>query len=147
MLLRPGSSAPLFKGTTLDGKPFDLAACLKRTKALILDFWQTGCGPCREELPGLEDLQKRYASQGLKVVTVNTGNTDEVVADFARKTHLGLPIVVGISCKPDVVFGYKASTVPTTYLIDSKGIIVGHPVKDSDLVQLEKDLGSLGFKR
>lgn len=143
-LLPLGTPAPPFTGTTMTGEHFDLKASLKGAKVLLIDFWGIGCAPCKAELPGFEDWLRRYGSKGLKVVTVALASDREILAKYAREAHMTLPVVLSLSCKPDVIFDYKATTEPTTYLINSKGIIVGRYV-NSDLGQIEKDLRAQGL--
>jgi outer membrane lipoprotein-sorting protein/thiol-disulfide isomerase/thioredoxin len=144
MLLPLGSSAPMFKGILLGEKPFDLAKELKGAKALVLNFWGVGCTPCKAELVALQELQKTYASQGLKVVTVDLFDDEGGVAYVVKERKLTLPVVFSMSCKPDIVYSYKATVEPITYLIDSNGKIAGHYATDN-LDELKVDLKRCGF--
>jgi hypothetical protein len=57
------------------------------------------------------------------VVTV-AGSSRQVLTDYMREAHLNLKVVPSISCKPELDYAYKSTVQPTTYLIDSTGIIV-----------------------
>ena len=63
-----GKPAPALAGTTLDGAPFDLASL--RGSPVLVNFWASWCGPCRDEFPLLAAAEKRHAAEGLKVVGV-----------------------------------------------------------------------------
>jgi thiol-disulfide isomerase/thioredoxin len=142
-VLPKGAVAPLFKGTAVGERPFSFAAALKGAKAVVLDFWGIGCIPCRQELPELEKLQKAYGSQGLKVVTIDLFDDQKAVAGFVAGSHLGLPVIYGQSCVPDIVFAYKATIEPTLYIVGGDGRVVG---SYENLDQVKAGLFSLGFR-
>lgn len=68
--LTVGSPAPDFKVTDLQGKEFRLKDCCGKD-AVLLFFWSFFCGPCREEMPMINEMTKKYAEKGLQVVGVN----------------------------------------------------------------------------
>jgi len=91
-------------------------------KVLVLDFYATWCLPCRDSIPHLVELQKRYGPQGLQVIGLNVGgpgDLDEVPA-FARKFHiqyqLGNP-------DPDLANLYMGDDdgIPQTVVLDRQG--------------------------
>jgi len=62
-------------------------------KVVVVDFWASWCGPCREELPLLDKLYKKYQAQGLVVVGVSVDKDRENVEKFLGKLPLSFPIV------------------------------------------------------
>lgn len=74
----------------LQGKVFRLSDY--RGRVVVLDVWATWCGPCREEIPHLNELSREYAGRGVEVVgmTVEDASTDyAAVRDFARDFPVG----------------------------------------------------------
>ena len=74
--------APAFSLTDITGKPLNLSDY--KGKVVVLDFWATWCGPCRIEIPGFIELQKRYASQGFTMIGISMDDSPEPVVDFTR---------------------------------------------------------------
>ena len=72
------------------------------------------------------------------------GSDKETLSEYVRNAHVELPVVPSVSCKPDVAYAYKAVVEPTTYLINSKGAIVGRYMS-ADLERIENDLERIGF--
>lgn len=91
-------------------------------KVVVVDFWATWCVPCRAEIPGYIELQKKYANDGVVIVGVSIDQAGpEVVKAFAEKFGINYPLVMadeGIG----TAFGGIAA-VPTTFLIDRAGEI------------------------
>src|SRR5262249_32688918 len=75
----PSSQLPKISLKDLQGKPVHLADY--QGKALIVNFWATWCGPCREEIPMLNDLQKKYESKNLVILGIST---DEEGAEVVK---------------------------------------------------------------
>jgi thiol-disulfide isomerase/thioredoxin len=127
-----GEAAPEMNLPSLTGDKIVLSQLVGRP--VLINFWATWCGPCREEFPALVRKYKQYQDQGLVVIGVNTGdsNTDAGVLTFARNTLVTFPIVRD----PDDRFAqmYNIKGLPTSVFIDRKGIIrdivVGGPMED-----------------
>ncbi|UGQ46232.1 redoxin domain-containing protein [Massilia endophytica] len=88
---QPGPSASL---TTIDGKTIELAAFYGK-KPVYLKFWATWCVPCREQMPGFEQIFQKYGSR-IAVVAVNTGfsETEADVRSYRSRHGLHMPIVI-----------------------------------------------------
>jgi peroxiredoxin len=138
--------APDFELTGIDGKPVTLSRF--KGKVVLLDFWATWCPPCREEIPGFVELQKRYGKQGLAVVglSLDRGGRNEVVK-FAKHMKINYPVALATE---DVVRKYgDVHAIPSTFLINRRGEIVKryvgyqrHQVFETDIkaVLKEKEL-------
>ncbi len=87
-----GKLAPDFSVSTLDGKVVSLHDY--RGKAVVVNFWATWCGACKEEMPWLAQLREQYASHGFEVLGIVTdGASDEKVRRVADKFGVKYPIL------------------------------------------------------
>jgi cytochrome c biogenesis protein CcmG/thiol:disulfide interchange protein DsbE len=94
-------------------------------KVLILDFYATWCVPCRDSVPHLIGLQKKYEDQGLRVVGLNVGGPGDAerVPAFAKELGIQYPLA-----SPDeelVIFLLSDSdAIPQTFIFDRRGLLV-----------------------
>ena len=106
--------------TTLDGRR--ARGSDFRGKVLVLDFWATYCPPCRDEVPHLIDLQRRYGAQGLHVVGLNVGGDEDrpkvpaFIKEFGIQYALGYP-----DTSMSELFFADNSAIPQTYVYDRQG--------------------------
>ena len=137
---KPASDVPQFSLTSLEGKTVamkDLA-----NKVVIIDFWATWCGPCREEIPHLNELYSELKSKGLEIVgiSMDSDGTDSV-KDFVREFRMQYPVVMGDEKLAESFGGLIG--LPTTFIIDRSGKIakkyIGLPPAD-DMTKIVKDL-------
>jgi cytochrome c biogenesis protein CcmG/thiol:disulfide interchange protein DsbE len=114
---KTSSLAPDFTLQTLDGEEITLSKL--KGKAILLDFWATWCGPCRESVPHLVEFYKSYQDQGFEVIGLSLDKSNpEAVRAFVKSFNIPYPIVVA----PDeVVRNYGVTGLPTTFLIDKGG--------------------------
>ena len=119
--IKKGNTAPDFELFNLDEQPVKLSDFLG--KKVILNFWATWCPPCRVEMPHMEKISKQYEND-VVVLSVNLTHTEKSqsgVAEFVEKFGLTFPVV--LDTKGDVANTYQIVAYPTTYIIDSQGII------------------------
>ena len=114
-----GKPAPALAGTTLDGAPFDLAE--HRGQPVLVNFWASWCGPCREEFPLLEDAAQRHAAEGLVVVGALYKDDAAPARDFAAEQGATWPTVAD----PERTIGaaWRVLGPPQTFFVDREGII------------------------
>ncbi|MFQ5982950.1 MAG: TlpA family protein disulfide reductase, partial [Woeseiaceae bacterium] len=94
-------------------------------KIVLLNFWAPWCAPCREEIPLLMDLQKRYRGRGLQVVGIAIDDRDNVV-HFRDEMSINYPILVG---QDDAItlmtrYGNRIGSLPFSVTINREGRIV-----------------------
>jgi len=94
-----------------------------RGSLVLLNFWATWCGPCREEMPSMDQLSRNFGGQGLVVVAVNQRENAALVNKF-MKTH-GLNFATPMDTDGRVAASYRVYGIPVTYLIDGNGQAIG----------------------
>ncbi len=115
-----GKEAPDFALKDLQGKQVRLSDF--RGKAVLLDFWETTCGPCKVEIPWLVELQNQYRAQGLEIVGVALDDSGPAnIQKFAKEMGMNYTILQGRDAVGDA---YGVIGWPTTYFIDRSGKIV-----------------------
>jgi peroxiredoxin len=114
---RVGQPAPNFKVITTSGQPVSLENY--RGYVLIVDFFATWCRPCRESIPHLIEMNRKYGKQGLQVLGLSADEDGErLVKAFADEHRITYPIALaGESTLVD--FGVRS--VPVMFIIDKKG--------------------------
>ncbi len=107
-----GRAAPAFELTMLEGSPFTLES--QRGKRVILSFWASWCGPCREELPALSELPKER--DDVVIYAINVDRNPSLAKGFLKKVDVDLPII----WDPDsLALGqYEVLSMPTMFLLD-----------------------------
>jgi len=107
-----------FKVSSLDGGTLRLSEL--RGKVVFLNLWATWCGPCKEEMPAMERLWRRYKANGLIVVALSMdAQGARVVKPFVDHARFSYPI--GLDPKMEVAQLYGARAVPATFIIDRSG--------------------------
>lgn len=127
--------APDFTLTNLDGESLDTADL--RGKNVLINFWATWCGPCRQEMPMLEAASEEHASE-LVVLAVNIGEEPWRVKQFIHDLGLNFEVLMDENNQVQDLFRVRA--YPTTYLIDTQGVVRAQHVGLLSETQLEKYL-------
>jgi cytochrome c biogenesis protein CcmG, thiol:disulfide interchange protein DsbE len=113
------SPAPDFTVKTLDGREITLSQL--RGKVVLIDFWATWCGPCRESIPHLVQLYKTYREQGFELIGMSVDKEDaETVSRFVKSMEIPYPVVMA---PEEVARNYGVSGLPTGIFIDKEGRI------------------------
>ncbi|MBM7691390.1 peroxiredoxin [Peribacillus deserti] len=115
--IEEGNSAPDFELKTLEGKSVKLSDY--RGKKVMLNFWATWCPPCKKEIPEMEEYSKQMADDQV-ILAVNMDPAADVKG-FAAKMGMTFPIL--LDSENEVNTTYKVISIPTTYFIDSNGVI------------------------
>lgn len=100
-------------------------------QVVLLNFWATWCPPCREEMPSMERLYRRFRSRGFTILALSIDSRgEEVVRPFVKSFGLTFPI--GLDPKMSVSGEYRMAGLPTSVLIDDGGRIVAVAVGPRD---------------
>jgi thiol-disulfide isomerase/thioredoxin len=136
--------APKWTLRNLAGQP--VSSDSLKGKVVVVDFWATWCPPCRAEIPGYIEMQKKYEKDGLVIVGISIDEAGpEVVKTFAEKFGINYPIVMADDAIAQAFGGIEA--VPTTFLIDRSGQIRDRKLgAEEAAVYEQKILAALGEK-
>lgn len=113
-----GKPAPDFSLGKLDGGTMALADHVGK-QPVLLDFFATWCGPCRQSLPDIAQIAKDYAPQGLVVYAVNCAEDPATVKGFLAETKLNLPVLLDNAGQ--VAQSYGVRGIPQQVLIGKDG--------------------------
>ncbi len=139
---RPDWKIALPNGKTVSASDYD-------NKVLILDFWATWCPPCKQEIPGFIELQKKYADKGLVIVGFSFDQDPTAHDVWIKQQNLNyLSIFMETDAGRAVVDQFakqigEISSIPTTLVIDRKGTIVHKHVGYGSPEEFEKVLAPL----
>jgi len=115
----PGEAAPPFSLQDLNGNAVSLKSL--RGRVVCLTFWATWCPSCKEELPDLDVLQRKYAGNGFTVLSVCVESSNALVANFLRKNPVSFSVLLD---KESVVSdAFRVSGLPASFLIGKDGMI------------------------
>ncbi len=113
---------------TLDGKRVGLDKLLGQGKPVVLDFWAAWCGPCRQEIPHLNELAKKYRKDGLVMIGLNLEDPVDDrrrVKDFVRELEVNYQVVFA----PDEIYRFfngnsTSYRIPQTYVFGADGKLI-----------------------
>ena len=120
----PGSRAPEFRATTMVPGATKLKNISDyRGQVVLLNLWATWCGPCKQEMPGMQALHESLGPSGLRVValSVDEPNMDDAIRAFVAEHKLTFEILHEGS--GTIERDYQTSGVPETFLIGKDGVI------------------------
>jgi peroxiredoxin len=123
--------APAFQVETLDGQSFSLDSLAG--KVVLIDFWATWCGPCREALPHVRDIAKHFAGPNFAVLSVSLDNDEAKWKDFVAKNNMTWAQYrdKGFDGKLSTLFGVHE--IPHTFVIDADGVLQDERVGDAEI--------------
>ena len=114
-----GEPAPDFTLQNLDGESVSLSDFEGRP--VLINFWNTGCPPCRGEMPYLQEVYDERRDTELVLLTINIGQSVSTVEAFLEENNLALPVL--LDSDGAVTQRYGMPGIPTTFFIDRDGIL------------------------
>lgn len=132
--------APAFSVETLDGSVLDQSGFDGRIT--LVNFWATWCGPCIVETPELVGLQAEWSDRPFRILGVSLDTyADDEVHQFVEDMHVQYPVFVDTLGLSDAFGG--AYALPTTYLVDDKGVIRTRYIGLFPMAEVRSTLDSL----
>jgi len=132
----PGSPAPEFSGTTLDGREMSLSDYTGKGNYVLLDFWASWCSPCKKFMPIIRKTYDEYSAKGLVIIGVNVNDKSEKAREYIEHSDMVWDIL--ITEGSSVMSLYKCTAIPSCYLVSPDGIIleVGvHPIRLKETIK------------
>lgn len=111
------SPAPNFSLPARGGSTIDLSQY--KGQVVMINFWASWCGPCRQEMPLLESMYKKYQPLGFTLIGVNVEPDQKDAESFLKQTPVTFPVL--FDAKSKVSGLYNVQGMPTTVFIDRKG--------------------------
>ncbi len=109
--------APQFALKDENGKTHRLSDY--RGKVVVLNFWATWCPPCRYEMPSMERAHQIVKGEGIVLLAVNVGETEDQVFEFTGRYPVTFPLL--LDTDGSITRNYPVIGLPTTFIIDPKG--------------------------
>ena len=117
--LQAGAPAPAFELNSNSGKPVSLADL--KGQIVLVNFWASWCGPCRQEMPILEQLNHQYHNKGVSLIGVNVEPDSAAATAWLKATPVTFPILYDVDSKVSKL--YEVQGMPNTVILDRKGVV------------------------
>ena len=135
-LLAPAKLNFSFKDIT--GKKVSLSEF--KGKVILLDFWATWCVPCKQEIPGFIELQKKYGGRGLQIIGLSVDDSLDMAKTYATQMKMNYPILLAEG-KEDILEAYDPiPSIPVSVIIDRRGQIVSRHLGIVSMDVFEKEI-------
>jgi peroxiredoxin len=112
-----GGPAPTFTLSSNDGKSVSLSQY--QGQVVMINFWASWCGPCREEFPLLDSIYRKYNKLGFTMLGVNVEPDSKAANDWLKQTPVTFPILYDTDSKVSKL--YDVASMPSTVIIDRTG--------------------------
>ncbi len=111
--------APAFTLQSADGRTVSLAQF--KGDVVMINFWASWCGPCRQEMPLLDDIYKQYKDMGFTLLGVNVEPDAHDANAWLKKTPVSYPILYDPKSRVSQL--YRVQAMPATVIVDRNGVV------------------------
>ena len=123
--IKGNKKAPDFSLKDLNGKEVEIRQF--KGKVVFLNFWATWCGPCKEEMPGMQALHQQLKEKNFVMLTISVDYEGiKPVQEFMSKQQYTFPVL--LDPKGETLDLFEVKGIPTTFLIDKKGKMLGKAI-------------------
>jgi thiol-disulfide isomerase/thioredoxin len=129
--LARSTMAPPFSLVTLDGKTVMMDGLAG--KVVLIDFWATWCGPCREALPRIKKIAEKFSEQPLVVLSISVDTDDAKWRDFVAKNQMTWPQYRDAGFDGKIATLFSIHAIPATFSIDADGVLEDQHVGEADI--------------
>ncbi len=123
--IKENKKAPNFSLKDLNGKNVEFKNF--KGKVVFLNFWATWCGPCKGEMPSLEALYQQFKGKDFVFLSISVDYEGvRPVKEYIEKNRYTFPVLIDAKC--ETLDLYEVKGIPTTFIIDKKGRMIGKAI-------------------
>ncbi len=126
-----GKPAPEFKFPDPDGK--EISNTDYKGKILLIDFWASWCGPCRQEIPHVKEVYEKYNSQGIEVLSVSIDSKKEEWLKALNEEKMEWAQILAPEAGKEIMKEYQFSGIPYLILLDREGNIAAKHLRGKEI--------------
>lgn len=123
--------APPFTVTTADGERISMDDL--QGKVVLLDFWATWCGPCREALPHIKQVAKKFQGEPLVILSISLDANEEKWKEFIAKNEMSWPQYRDGGFTGPIARMFSVNAIPHTFTIDADGVLQEEHIGDASI--------------
>jgi thiol-disulfide isomerase/thioredoxin len=132
-----GTSVSNFGLKDKDGKAYNIKDIVAGKKYILIDFWASWCAPCRKEIPNLKTAYTAYSDKGFEILSISIDKDEKAWLKALGQENMQWHNLLDDN---KVSNAFNVKTIPATYLVDSKGVIINDNLRGEALEEKLKEL-------
>ncbi|WIO74800.1 TlpA disulfide reductase family protein [Porticoccaceae bacterium LTM1] len=136
-----GQQSKVFSAKNIAGESFELSDVLKRNEYVLVEFWASWCGPCRNEIPHMKKAYQQFSDKGFEIFSFSLDDDRELWVEASEEE--ALPWINTSDLKAyasPVVIRYGVNMIPRNFLLDKQGQITATDLRGDKLAEKLKEL-------